>query len=928
MGPRADDDSLQSPITNLSIVGELNRQVGRTRSHTRDRDHDVSSTSMRATVAGKFLQLGPKRFWVKGVSYGTFAPDENGRHFPPPARVSEDFALMRCAGVNVVRTYTVPDQRFLDLAQQHGVRVMAGVPWADHVAFLDDRSLSRAIRRDVVAHVRALASHPAVLMLALGNEIPAAVVRWLGPERVERFLSDLYADAKAIAPDTLLTYVNYPPTEYLNLPFVDLYAFNVYLHRERDLRAYLARLQNIAGHKPLLVAEAGADSSREGLSGQAGLTAMQLRASFAEGACGAVAFAWTDEWWRGGQAITDWAFGLVDTERRPKPVLESVADVFSSVPFSAAEPRPRPKVSVVVCAYNAADTLDECLTSLERLTYPNVEIIVVDDGSTDSTAAIARQHPSCRLIDLEHAGLSAARNAGLAASTGDIVAYTDADVRVDPDWLTYLVQPFANADVVAAGGLSLPPIDSPWMAHCVARAPGGPTHVLLDDRTAEHVPGCNLAIRRDALRAIGGFNPIYLRAGDDVDVCWRLQNAGGRIEFVPAALVWHHHRASVRAYWRQQVGYGEGQSWLVPHHRERFTGAKIAWKGHIYSPLPFVRSLSRPRVNVGIWGSAAFPSVYHMQKFSLAFLPHRVRWQIVSAALLAAGLVLWFAIGPAGALAVAAIGLAGLALTVSQCFRYALASDIESLAQIGGYSRAASRAIYRVVIAWLHLLQPFARAAGHLRGMLSPPRSPQPLAAREPRPSSSDLACTLYLLGRGTIAPQFWAERWIGAESLLTRLTEELRTSPLTRSLEIEDGWPAARDIRVPVWPFAWLDLLVLVENHGAGRSLVRIRHRLQPAALLVVAALAIVALPLARLQDATAAVAVIAGVSGLIGLAIAGAAFWRSARTLSVARRLIATVAQELDMQPLGARSSWPRPPQLSSDVLVTSAQPCQDTE
>ena len=479
--------------------------------------------------------------------------------------------------------------------------------------------------------MRALASHPAVLVLALGNEIPAAVVRWLGPERVERFLSELYADAKAIAPDTLFTYVNYPPTEYLNLPFVDLFAFNVYLHRERDLRAYLARLQNIAGHKPLLVAEAGADSVREGVSGQAALTAMQLRASFAEGACGAVAFAWTDEWWRGGHAINDWAFGLVDAERRPKPVLQSVADVFSSVPFSATEPRTRVKVSVVVCAYNAAETLDECLTSLERLTYPDFEVIVVNDGSRDGTGAIARQYPSCRVIDLDHAGLSAARNAGLAAATGDIVAYTDADVRVDPDWLTYLVQPFANADVVAAGGLSLPPLDSPWIAHCVARAPGGPTHVLLDDRTAEHVPGCNLAVRRDALRAIGGFNPIYLRAGDDVDVCWRLQAAGGRIEFVPAALVWHHHRASVRAYWRQQVGYGEGQSWLVPHHRERFTGAKIAWQGHIYSPLPFVRSLSRPRVNVGIWGSAAFPSVYHMQAFSLAFLPHTVRWQIASA---------------------------------------------------------------------------------------------------------------------------------------------------------------------------------------------------------------------------------------------------------------------------------------------------------
>jgi O-antigen biosynthesis protein len=887
----------------------------------------VNSTTLRATVAGKFLQLGPERFWVKGVSYGTFGSDTDGNHFPSPARIAEDFELMRRVGVNTVRTYAVPDQGFLDLAQQHGLRIMVGVPWANHVAFLDDRHMSRAIRRDVMAHVRALASHPSVVVLALGNEIPAAVVRWLGPERVERFLSELYADAKAIAPDTLFTYVNYPPTDYLNLPFVDLFAFNVNLHRECDLRAYLARLQNIAGHKPLLVAEAGSDSSPAGVGGRAALTAMQLRASFAEGACGAVAFARTDEWSRGGDDINDGGFGLVDVERRAKPVLQSVADVFSKVPFPATEPRTRVKVSVVVCAYNAAETLHECLTSLERLRYPDFEIIVVDDGSRDSTGAIARRHPLCRVIDLEHAGLSAARNAGLATATGDIVAYTDADVRVDPDWLTYLVQPFASAEVVAAGGLSLPPLDSPWIAHCVARAPGGPTHVLLDDRTAEHVPGCNLAVRHDALRAIGGFNPIYLRAGDDVDVCWRLQAAGGRIEFVPAALVWHHHRASIRAYWRQQVGYGEGQSWLVLHHRERFTGARIAWRGHIYSPLPFVRSLSRPRVNVGIWGSAAFPSVYHMQTYSLAFLPHTVRWQIVSATFIAAALLAGFVIG-AAATPVAAIGLAGLAITVSQCVRYALASDIELLPKIGRYSRQASRVIYRVVIAWLHVLQPFARAAGYLRGLLFRPTAALPPSARDPRPSPADVARTLYLLGRGTIELRFWVERWIGAEALLTRMTDRLRGSPLTRSVEIEDGWLSARDIRVAVWPFAWLDLLVLVENHGAGRSLVRIGHRLQPAALSIVAALAIVAWPIARLQAAPVVASSIAGVSSVIGVLLAGTALWRSTRTLSAARGLIAELAQEEDMQPLWMQSPWRLPRRRSSETPLTPAQPCGDAE
>jgi GT2 family glycosyltransferase len=917
-------------MTNLSTAVDSTRHL-RSRYAACELDRRVNGTSQRTRVAGKFLQLGPERFWVKGVSYGTFAPDSDGRHFPAPARISEDFALMQRVGVNTVRTYTVPDQRLLDLAERHGVRLMVGVPWADHVAFLDDRPLSRAIRREVVAQVRALASHPAVLMMVLGNEIPAAVVRWLGPHRVERFLSELYADAKAVAPDMLFTYVNYPPTEYLNLPFVDVCAFNVYLHRERDLRAYLARLQNIAGHKPLLVAEAGADSSREGANGQAALTAMQLRASFAEGACGAVAFAWTDEWWRGGNAISDWTFGLVDAERRPKPVLQSVAEVFSSIPFSAAEQRSYPKVSVLVCAYNAADTLEECLTSLEALTYPDYEVIVVNDGSRDATGEIARRHPFCRVIDLDHAGLSAARNAAFAAATGDIVAYTDADVRVDPDWLTYLVQPFATAGVVAAGGLSLPPLDSPWMAHCVARAPGGPTHVLLDDRTAEHVPGCNLAVRRDALRAIGGFNPIYLRAGDDVDVCWRLQNAGGRIEFVPAALVWHHHRASVRAFWRQQVGYGEGQAWLVPHHRERFTGAKIAWRGHVYSPLPFVRSLSRPHVNLGIWGSAAFPSVYHMQSFALVFLPHSVRWQILSAALVAAALPLGFVAGPAYALPVAAVGLAGLAITIFRCVRYALASDIDTLPAIGGCSPRASRVIYRLVIAWLHVVQPFARATGNVRGMLHPPHVSQPSTARTLGPSPGDLAWALYLLGGGTFAPRFWAERWVGADSLLTRMTDRLRATALTRSVEIEDRWPPARDIRVPVWPFAWLDLLVLVENHSAGRSLIRIRHRLRPTALTAVAAVAILALPLALLQGGTVAAPTIAAAISLVGLAVGSAAVWCSARTLSVARRMTAQLAREVDILPLGTRAARPAgrlSRRLSSDVLVTPAQPCQDTE
>src|SRR5207249_10652347 len=155
-------------------------------------------------------------------------------------------------------------------------------------------------------------------------------------------------------PDTLFTYVNFPPTEFLDLSFYDICAFNVYLHREPELRAYLARLQNIAGHKPLLLAEAGADSIREGEAGQAEITAMHVRAAFEEGACGAIAFAWTDEWWRGGHPVNDWHFGLVDRERRPKRAATAVAEAFADAPFPLDRQRTWPRVSVVVCAYTAA----------------------------------------------------------------------------------------------------------------------------------------------------------------------------------------------------------------------------------------------------------------------------------------------------------------------------------------------------------------------------------------------------------------------------------------------------------------------------------------------------------------------------------------------------------------------------------------------
>src|SRR5207249_800265 len=257
------------------------------------REDRTPVSNIRVAADGKFLRVGDERLLIKGVTYGTFAPDASGYQFPDARRVAEDFRLMAELGINTVRTYTAPRRDLLDEAARNGLRVMVGLPWPEHVAFLDDRALKRQIRRELGESVKQLGDHPAVLTFALGNEIPPGVVRWHGRRRIERFLRALYEDAKDAVPEGLFTYVNFPPTEFLDLTFFDICAFNVYLHREHELRAYLTRLQHIAAQKPLLLAEAGADSVREGHSGQAEITAMHVRVAFEEGACGAIAVAWT-----------------------------------------------------------------------------------------------------------------------------------------------------------------------------------------------------------------------------------------------------------------------------------------------------------------------------------------------------------------------------------------------------------------------------------------------------------------------------------------------------------------------------------------------------------------------------------------------------------------------------------------------------------
>ncbi|MGA0846228.1 MAG: glycosyltransferase family 2 protein, partial [Luteolibacter sp.] len=340
---------------------------------------------------------------------------------------------------------------------------------------------------------------------------------------------------------------------------------------------YFRRLHHVAGNRPLVISEFGLDTRRNGLQRQAELMGAALELAQEIGCAGFTAYAWSDQWWNREAEVHDWNFGLIDRQGNEKPALQ----VLRSVPPMRLLPGPR--FSVIVCSRNGAPRILSCLDAIRAL-HGDFELIVVDDGSTDGTGdLVAATYPDAILLRIGASGLSAARNAGAALASGELLVFTDDDCEPDCEWLLRMGKAFAAGSHDALGGPNIPPRPSNWHQAVTDAAPGAPGHVMLNDVDAEHLPGCNLAVTRRAFDAVGGFDPIFHTAGDDVDFCWRLEDAGFRIGFVPDAFVWHHRRRTIRGYLRQQWGYGVAERALIRKHPQRFTNeGRAEWKGCIY----------------------------------------------------------------------------------------------------------------------------------------------------------------------------------------------------------------------------------------------------------------------------------------------------------------------------------------------------------
>lgn len=757
---------------------------------------DAPPIPPRVRVDGKFLRIGDRKFHAKGVAYGPFAPGEAGTCFPTPEQTARDFAHIAELGANLIRTYMPPTRWLLDLAAERGLKLLIDIPWPKNHCFLDSERTKEQAREAVRGVVKACLGHPSVFAYSVVNEIPPDIVRWSGTAEVADFIEELIDIAKDIDPDCLCTFANYPPTEFLRPQNVDFFCFNVYLHHRRPFENYLARLQMQADTKPIILGEFGVDSKREGEAEKCEMLSWQIEAAFRGGLAGLVVFAYTDDWWVGGHRVNDWFMGLTTEDRRKKESFAAVKKAFAVAPYFPLTHYP--KVSVVVASYNGGRTLKVCLESLVRLNYPNYEVILVDDGSTDTSPEIASLFKTVRYLRQTNHGLSVARNTGIKAATGEIVAFTDSDCRADEDWLYYIVGDLLTSRFTGMGGHNfLPPEDSPAAA-AVLVSPGGPAHVMLNDRLAEHIPGCNMVFYKWALDEIGGFDPIFTKAGDDVDVCWRLQQRGYRIGFNPAGFVWHYRRSTVKAYLKQQRGYGEAEALLVRKHPEYFNSVgNSIWRGQIYTASKFGLVIGRSVIYHGVFATGFFQTLYSAPPAWTLMLCTSMEYHVmITLPLLVLSVPFNFLLP---------VAITSPILSLLICIAAAWQADLP---------KNKNKWWSRPLVALLFFLQPIARGWARYQGRLglqqTPPAARERLELLQQRDSGETLD-RLYFWGDGGITRIDWVN------GIVLRLDQQGWAS------KTDAGW-SEYDVELFGNRWSRLQLTTATEDFAGGKRLFRCR--------------------------------------------------------------------------------------------------------
>lgn len=246
----------------------------------------------------------------------------------------------------------------------------------------------------------------------------------------------------------------------------------------------------------------------------------------------------------------------------------------------------KPTVSVVVPAYNCAQTIAQTIESLLKQTNPFSQIVIVDDGSTDDTAAVIKSFDSVKFIYQDNAGPACARNTGAKAANTEWVVFTDSDCIAHQDWCEKLSRGFSESKHGAVMGSYGIANSSSLLARCV-HGEILYRHRCLMPKYPQAFGSYNVAICKKIFEEVGGFDETYRNAsGEDNDLSYKILQSGYKIYFEQEALVDHFHPQKVYKYLKEQYRHGFWRVKMYQNHPQMIKGDDYTyWKDIVEMPL-------------------------------------------------------------------------------------------------------------------------------------------------------------------------------------------------------------------------------------------------------------------------------------------------------------------------------------------------------
>jgi cellulose synthase/poly-beta-1,6-N-acetylglucosamine synthase-like glycosyltransferase len=237
------------------------------------------------------------------------------------------------------------------------------------------------------------------------------------------------------------------------------------------------------------------------------------------------------------------------------------------------------EVSVIVPAYNAEKTIGKTISGLLNQDYnKKYEIIVVDDGSTDTTREVVKKFKEVKLIEQEHKGPAAARNLGAKKAKGNILLFTDADCIPAKNWIRNMIEPFKNKEIVGVQGTYKTLNKESLIARFAGYEIEERHKKMEKEKYIDFISTFSAGYRKDIFLKFNGFDESFpIASGEDPELSFRISKAGYKMVFQPKAFVFHKHPDTLFKFLKQKFFRGYWRIFLYKKHAEKILR-------HAYTP--------------------------------------------------------------------------------------------------------------------------------------------------------------------------------------------------------------------------------------------------------------------------------------------------------------------------------------------------------